>query len=78
MGRGVAQNGAAAIEWLSKASAQGNADAQYALGLMFAKGNAVAKDENAARTWFQKAADQGHEEAKKALKMLRPVNSITP
>ena len=78
MGRGVAQNGATAIEWLSKAAAQGNADAQYALGLMFAKGNAVAKDENAARTWFQKAADQGHEEAKKALKMLQPVNSITP
>ena len=38
---------------------QGDATAQYNLGLMYANGTGVAKDEAEAVKWFRKAADQG-------------------
>jgi uncharacterized protein len=38
----------------------GIADAQYYIGLMYAKGQAVPQDAVTAIEWYQKAADQGH------------------
>src|SRR5258708_2740981 len=38
---------------------QGNADAQYNLGVMFDKGDGVPQDRAAAVSWFRMAADQG-------------------
>jgi uncharacterized protein YqcC (DUF446 family) len=43
-----------------KAAEQGNADAQYGLGWMYANGRGVAKDEKTAVLWYAKAAEQGH------------------
>jgi len=40
-------------------AAQGNANAQYYLGVMYQNGNGVTKDDKLAVFWYQKAADQG-------------------
>lgn len=46
---------------------QGNADAQFHVGLMYAKGQGIAKDEKQAVDWFRQAAEQGHREAQTKL-----------
>lgn len=69
---GAPNDTAKAVEWDQKAAAQGNADAQYALGLCYAApglwnaglsmpdcANAVPKDDAKADEWLQKAAAQG-------------------
>lgn len=43
------------------------ADAQYYLGLRYAKGTGVNKDEKEAANWFRLAADSGHVEAQRSL-----------
>jgi len=37
---------------------QGNVEAQYNLGVIYAEGRGVAKDETEAVSWFRKAAEQ--------------------
>ena len=45
----------------TKAKAEkGDADAQFTLGVMYAKGNGVAKDPAQAVTWYRTAADHGN------------------
>ena len=39
---------------------QGDADAQYNLGLMYANGRGVLKDDAEAVRWYRLAAEQGH------------------
>jgi TPR repeat protein len=39
---------------------QGDADAQFLLGLRYYQGNGVAKDFVEAVKWYRKAAEQGH------------------
>ncbi|MGZ8946312.1 MAG: J domain-containing protein [Methylococcaceae bacterium] len=46
---------------------QGNADAQFQVGLIYANGQGIPKDENQAAIWFGKAAKQGHREAQTKL-----------
>lgn len=48
-----------AVRWLHKAAEQENADAQYALGLLYNLGEGVEKDPAEAARWFRRAADQG-------------------
>ena len=43
----------------SKSAEQGNADAQYNLGLMYANGKGVPEDDREAVRWYRKAAEQG-------------------
>ena len=43
-----------------QAADQGEADAQYNLGLCYYKGEGVRKDQAEAVKWFRKAAEQGH------------------
>ena len=40
---------------------QGEAYAQYNLGLIYFKGEGVPKNDTEAVKWFRKAADQGHD-----------------
>lgn len=48
------------VEWLEKVAQQGDADAQYQMGLMYFSGACgVAKDENKAFEYFKQAADNG-------------------
>lgn len=55
-GKGVAKDKAEAMKWFSKAAEQGNAHAQYCLGIM-------ADSMNESVKWYIKAADQGHRAA---------------
>ncbi len=52
--------------WL-EAAEQGDADAQYKLGLAYSKGEGVAKDAAEAVKWYRKAAEQGLAEAQCSL-----------
>ena len=49
-------------EWKPLAD-QGDADAQYNLGVMYYKGKGALKDYKQAVKWYQKAADQGYASA---------------
>ena len=44
---------------LFKSAEQGDASAQYKLGLIYAIGYGVTKDYKKAANWFRKAEDQG-------------------
>ena len=56
-------------EWQPLAK-QGQAAAQYHLGLLYANGQGVPKDDAQARQWYEKAAVQEHAEAQASLGSL--------
>jgi TPR repeat protein len=56
---------------LLKLAEQGDQDAQFKLGFMYAKGLTVAMDGHEARKWLGKAAEQGHTGAAFELKLLQ-------
>ncbi len=45
---------------LTRESKDGNAEAQYCLGLMYARGQGITKDHGVAFTWFDKAFTNGY------------------
>ncbi|MFR0681392.1 SEL1-like repeat protein [Akkermansia sp.] len=52
----------------SRQPRQGDADAQYSLGLIYDQGgHGIEPDRKEALTWYLKAAEQGHEEARQKL-----------
>jgi TPR repeat protein len=48
----------------------GNAEAQFALGNLYAEGKVVPNDFTEAAKWFRKAADQGHAQAQYTLGVI--------
>jgi len=81
-GLGVEKSDTEAVKWLYKAAKQGNvaayenlvnmaengnADAQYNLGIMYEVGLGVKKSITEAKKWYTKAADQGCEATDYAL-----------
>jgi hypothetical protein len=56
---------AAAASWYRKAAEQGDARAQFTLGIMYAKGEGGPQDYAVAASWFRKAAEQGYADAKR-------------
>jgi len=56
--------------WYNKAAEQGNADAQYNLGLMYYSGQGVTQDYKQAANWFIKAAGQGYADAQYNLGLM--------
>ena len=58
-GTGVPQDYKKARYWYQKSAEQGNAGAQYNLGLMYAKGQDLPHDYKKAVYWYQKSAEQG-------------------
>ena len=52
-----------AIKFFKESADQGNADAQYVLGLIYERGWGVEPDINAAVNWLNKAAAQGQAQA---------------
>ena len=74
-GRGVPRNDREAVGWYRKAAEQGNALAQYSLGVMYANGPrfvclyrcGVARDDAEAVAWYRKAAEQGNADAQNNL-----------
>jgi TPR repeat protein len=55
------------MSWFRKAADQGDAGAQYHLGLLYRNGNGVPQDYAAAVSWFRMAADQGDAAAQYSL-----------
>ncbi|MFO1079536.1 MAG: retroviral-like aspartic protease family protein [Reyranellaceae bacterium] len=51
---------ATALKLWQPLAEQGNASAQYNIGLMYDRGNGVAQDFRQAMEWYRKAAAQGH------------------
>ena len=49
-----------AVYWLTRAAAQGQADAMQWLGQLYARGLGVAQDEAQAIDWIMQAAQHGH------------------
>lgn len=52
-----------ALNIFTKLAEQGDADGQFALGVMYRHGEGVSKDMAQAVTWYRKAAEQGHASA---------------
>ncbi len=48
-----------AVEWWRKSAVQGDADAQYKLGMYYESGIGVEKDMSEALNWYNKSANQG-------------------
>ena len=61
-----------AFSLLVNANVDKDADAQFMIGQMYAKGKGVAKDKKAADQWYWKAAQQGH--ARAALEAEKSLN----
>jgi len=68
-GLGVPADSDKAREWYDKATAQGNADAQLELGLLYYYGRGLGKDYARSKELFQAAASQGVAEAQMLLAM---------
>ena len=60
-GEGVIQDYKEAVKWYTKAAEQGNAPAQYNLGVMYGKGEGVLQDNVYAHMWFNIASSNGNE-----------------
>jgi len=59
------------VDWVRKSAAEGNADAQFILGVLYETGiGGVPQDLKEAIQWFEKAARQGHIAARKKLEEL--------
>ena len=69
-GVGVAQDDAEAVRWFRLAAEQGDANAQFNLGLRHADGRGVPQDDVEAVRWYRLAADQGNADAKKNLELM--------
>ncbi len=54
----------------SPADAQGNATAQFSVGVMYDKGQGVPKDDGLAYMWFNLAAASGYETARENRDLL--------
>jgi len=67
---GVTKDYLEAAKWLRKAADQGDASAQYNLGIAYARGDGVAKNEAEALKWFRMAAEQGEPNARYTLQKL--------
>jgi TPR repeat protein len=58
------------FEAVKRAAEQGSADAQFNLGVMYAKGFGVTQDYAEAMKWYKQAAEQGYVPAQYNLGMM--------
>ncbi len=64
-------------EWRPLAE-QGDAEAQFFLGLMYYIGKGVTQDYAEAMRWYRKAAEQGHAEAQSFLGFMYALGLVVP
>jgi TPR repeat protein len=69
-GQGVPQNSREAVRWYRLAATQGDAGAQFNLGLMYHKGQGVIQDYKEAVRWYRLAATQGNTKAHYSLGLM--------
>jgi hypothetical protein len=70
LGQPPVQDFTQAAVWFLKAAAQGNADAQFNLGLLYQNGQGVPKDPSLAIHWYLAAAARGNASAQINLGVL--------
>jgi TPR repeat protein len=58
------------VKWYRQAAAQGDAVAQYNLGIMYAKGEGVPRDDVEAVKWYQQVAARGYAGAQYSLGVM--------
>ncbi len=75
-GDGLTQDFKKALTWYQLAAEQGDADAQYKLGLIYSNGQGTPKDHKKASKWFQLAAKQGNKLAQSKLDKLPSKNNL--
>ena len=66
------------IEQTTKLANEGNAEAQFNLGILYAKGRGVPQDYKQAHIWLQKAADQGDASAQTSVGLLYALGMGVP
>jgi TPR repeat protein len=66
------------VKWYTLAAEQGNADAQYNLGIMYEYGEGVPKDAKSAVKWYTLAAQQGQVESQYYLGAMYERGEGTP
>ena len=64
------------MEWYQKAAAQGHADAQHNLGLMYWVGEGVSKNHVLAYAWLNLSAAQGEDSSKELRDLVE--KELTP
>jgi TPR repeat protein len=69
-GNGVARNIDRAIKLYCKAARDGHPEAQFQLGMIYAKGEGVGPDKTMAAAWLDRAAKQQHARAAEMLLMM--------
>jgi len=69
-GQGVPKDDQRAVVLVRKAAEQGEAFAQFNLGVMYDKGQGVLKDDQQAAAWYRKAAEQGFADAQNNLGLM--------
>ena len=62
-GLGVLKDDKTAVKWYTLGAEQGDAEAQFGLGLMYYNGRGVPKDDVYAHMWRNLAASSGHKGA---------------
>ena len=66
----MTKNLKSAIRWLREAAKNGDAEAQYELGLLYEQGEGVAADKVEAGRFYRQAATGGFAKAEERLKQL--------
>ena len=69
-GKGIAEDDAEGAKWYRRAAEQGDAEAQFNLGLMYARGEGIAEDDAEAAKWCRRAAEQGFAPAQLSLGIM--------
>lgn len=69
---------AEAVALFTKAADQGNAEAQFTVGLMYSGGLGTRSDPTLGLAWMRKAADQGHATAQYFLARIYETGKLVP
>ena len=75
-GQGVLQDYKTAVKWYILSAEQGNAEAQYNLGVMYALGQGVIEDKVYAHMWVNLASLNGFEMSEEINELLAEI--MTP
>ena len=78
LGKGVPQNYKEAAKWYRLAAEQGDAKAQYNLGVMYHKGQGVPQNYKEAAKWYRLAAEQGIAKAQYNLGLMYGLGQGVP
>ena len=77
-GEGVPKNTAQAVNLYCQAARQGDAEAQFSVGWMYANGRGIARDDEMAAYFFSLAAQQGHQHAQGMLRFVGTPRQTMP